>query len=186
MKDLTSIPYEMFIKAIEEADYEKIDRLLKKGANPNVRSVDGNENTLLMLAALNNDKKIIDMLIAGKANLDLQDHIGVTAVHHATVMRNTGVVRQLINAGANVSIADKNGEPPLAFAIVFRYHDEVNLLIDAGADVSFTFHDGRDLHKYTKDQGFEETAKRIEDSILKGIMKKSNKKESKHSSSLGL
>ena len=50
------------------------------------------------------------ILIAAKANLDLKDHPGETALMRAVLHDNVEMVRLLVESGANLGLRDGNGE----------------------------------------------------------------------------
>lgn len=63
---------------------------------------------------------------------------GLTALHLATLRRNTATIRTLILAGANVNAQDILGFTPLLLSVFYGYEDCVDVLLRAGGDVSQT------------------------------------------------
>ncbi|KAL3276771.1 hypothetical protein HHI36_012138 [Cryptolaemus montrouzieri] len=77
--------------------------------------------TALHLAALNNHVEVAEQLVInGKANMDLQNVNLQTALHLAVERQHTQIVRLLVREGANLNIADKDGDTPLHEAL--RHH----------------------------------------------------------------
>ncbi|XP_066260387.1 E3 ubiquitin-protein ligase MIB1 [Euwallacea similis] len=77
--------------------------------------------TALHLAALNNHVEVAEQLVLqGKANMDLQNVNLQTALHLAVERQHTQIVRLLVREGANLNIADKDGDTPLHEAL--RHH----------------------------------------------------------------
>ncbi|KAK4879201.1 hypothetical protein RN001_007347 [Aquatica leii] len=77
--------------------------------------------TALHLAALNNHVEVAEQLVLnGKANMDLQNVNLQTALHLAVERQHTQIVRLLVKEGANLNIADKDGDTPLHEAL--RHH----------------------------------------------------------------
>ncbi|WP_137890348.1 ankyrin repeat domain-containing protein [Ramlibacter sp. 2FC] len=62
----------------------------------------------LHLAAAEGDLEAVKTLIAAGAEIDLQDHLGRTALYHA-VCGSRALVIQLLAAGANGKIKDHDG-----------------------------------------------------------------------------
>lgn len=77
--------------------------------------------TALHLAALNNHVEVAEQLVLnGKANMDLQNVNLQTALHLAVERQHTQIVRLLVRESANLNIADKDGDTPLHEAL--RHH----------------------------------------------------------------
>ncbi|XP_031345282.1 E3 ubiquitin-protein ligase MIB1-like [Photinus pyralis] len=77
--------------------------------------------TALHLAALNNHVEVAEQLVLnGKANMDLQNVNLQTALHLAVERQHTQIVRLLVKETANLNIADKDGDTPLHEAL--RHH----------------------------------------------------------------
>jgi E3 ubiquitin-protein ligase mind-bomb len=77
--------------------------------------------TALHLAALNNHVEVAEQLVLhGKANMDLQNVNLQTALHLAVERQHTQIVRLLVREGANLNVADKDGDTPLHEAL--RHH----------------------------------------------------------------
>ena len=52
------------------------------------------------------------ILIDAKADLDLQDHEGATALHHAAKAQNGTAFEAIARAGANMEIQNNKGRAP--------------------------------------------------------------------------
>lgn len=77
--------------------------------------------TALHLAALNNHVEVAEQLVLnGKANMDIQNVNLQTALHLAVERQHTQIVRLLVREGADLNIADKDGDTPLHEAL--RHH----------------------------------------------------------------
>ncbi|XP_026470111.1 E3 ubiquitin-protein ligase MIB1-like isoform X2 [Ctenocephalides felis] len=77
--------------------------------------------TALHLAALNNHVEVAEQLVlCGKADMDLQNVNLQTALHLAVERQHTQIVRLLVREGANLNICDKDGDTPLHEAL--RHH----------------------------------------------------------------
>ncbi|XP_050309811.1 E3 ubiquitin-protein ligase MIB1 [Anthonomus grandis grandis] len=77
--------------------------------------------TALHLASLNNHVEVAEQLVLqGKADMDVQNINLQTALHLAVERQHTQIVRLLVREGANLNIADKDGDTPLHEAL--RHH----------------------------------------------------------------
>jgi ankyrin repeat protein len=81
--------------------------LLQKGASPNSRDREG--NTPLMLATQARWAEGVGIFLLVKAQVDLQNRIGETALQKAVQNRDLQTAKQLIEAGANPDITDSSG-----------------------------------------------------------------------------
>ncbi|TNK94684.1 hypothetical protein OUY_00430 [Wolbachia endosymbiont of Leptopilina clavipes] len=82
--------------------------------------------TLLIIAAENGYKKTVGFLIGAKADVNVRDKSGYTALHFAAY---TEIVEVLLKEGAKVNAVDKDGKTPLDHA---KSQDVVKALLDAG------------------------------------------------------
>uniref|UniRef100_A0A0G4FF66 Uncharacterized protein n=1 Tax=Chromera velia CCMP2878 TaxID=1169474 RepID=A0A0G4FF66_9ALVE len=78
---------------------------------------------------------IVRLLVDAKANVDMEDQDGMTAVMVASVNGHTDIVRLLVDAKANVDMLNKHGNTALLVASDEGHADIVRLLVDAKANV---------------------------------------------------
>jgi uncharacterized protein len=88
--------------------------LLQKGASPNARDREG--NTPLMLATQARWAEGVGIFLLVKAQLDLQNRIGETALQKAVQNRDLAIAKQLLEAGANPDLTDSSGASARALA----------------------------------------------------------------------
>ena len=81
--------------------------LYQKGANLNLKDRDG--NTPLILAAISRWSEGAATLIRLKAQVNMQNRLGETALLKAVQARDLTLVKALIDAGASPDIADNSG-----------------------------------------------------------------------------
>jgi hypothetical protein len=88
--------------------------LLQNGANANARDREG--NTPLMLATQVRWTEGVKIFIAVRAQIDLQNRLGETALQKAVQNRDSFTAKALIEAGANPDITDNSGSSPRMLA----------------------------------------------------------------------
>lgn len=70
-------------------------------------------NTVLHLAAWNNDVKTVEMCLNYGADVNVTKHNSITALHLAATKGNLGVAHLLISRGAKVDVKDEDSKTPL-------------------------------------------------------------------------
>lgn len=81
-------------------------------------------------------QETIKALLSSTPGIDLKDHIGQTALHHAIEkFDDAEVVRLLVQAGASLDVQDIHGNTPLMKAARTQRGDVVNILLEAGASL---------------------------------------------------
>jgi hypothetical protein len=101
------------------------------------RIVDVHRKTLtplLYAIKCKNEAAAVALIEAG-ARLDLQDDLGMTALHHS-VPDFPALVRLLIENGASLKARNSLGLTPLDVALAGCRHESLHILIEAGADVN--------------------------------------------------
>ena len=76
--------------------------------------------TPLMAAVVKGNIEIIQMLLARNADTNVADANGTTALHYATLFKQTEIVKMLVKAGAKVDIKDGRGQSPRDYAVLNR------------------------------------------------------------------
>jgi hypothetical protein len=71
------------MEAAQNGQLKLVRLLLEGGADPNIASVRSNNMTPLMGAAIKGQVETLRLLLARAAALDVVDHVGFTAFHHA-------------------------------------------------------------------------------------------------------
>lgn len=138
--------------AVDTRSICALQLLLEKKAEVNQAAVDqqtalhvvsshkaGREPFVSPIAQTENEA-IIQMLFDAKANVDLADKSGRTALMYAASCGYEDVLRQLLAAGADMSQGDSVGMTPLHKAAETGHLSIVDLLLDAKAD--FGIQDG--------------------------------------------
>ena len=102
------------VDAVKNGDTAKVQSLLDKGANPNLKTDDG--KTVLMLAAYLGHTDIAKLLIDKGADVNATDKDGKTALMYAAEKGNLDVAQLLLNKGADINAVDNNGKTALQIA----------------------------------------------------------------------
>ncbi|MGD9888172.1 MAG: ankyrin repeat domain-containing protein [Halothiobacillaceae bacterium] len=107
--------YTPMMQAVMRNDPKMVNMLLDKGAKIDQKNF-YTELTPLMMAVDNGSMEMVELLIARKANLNLQDERGRSALMHATATHQTKIAQRLLQAGADATIKDKQGRTADDFA----------------------------------------------------------------------
>ncbi|HES76783.1 MAG TPA: ankyrin repeat domain-containing protein [bacterium] len=100
--------YTPLMQAVMRNDPKMVNMLLDKGAKIDQKNF-YTELTPLMMAVDNGSMDMVELLIARKANLNLQDERGRSALMHATAARQAKIAQRLTQAGADATLKDKQG-----------------------------------------------------------------------------
>jgi hypothetical protein len=135
------------IKCIEEHSTEGMHLLINAGLNPNWEFSQTNF-ILPCMAAGEESKSIVELLLRIGADLNIEDHFGETLLFRAVIKGDEGMVSLLLNAKANPDIANNRGETPLFTAVRRRNEKITFLLLNAGANPNMATETGTThIHK---------------------------------------
>ncbi len=87
-------------------------------------------------AAESQNSSAISKLLEQKANVNLPQADGMTALHWATYHDDLGTVKRLIAAGADAKVTNRYGVTPLSLACTNGNGGIVELLLDSGTDAN--------------------------------------------------
>ena len=99
--------------------------LIQQKANLNNVSPNG---TALMASVVKNNQKLAKLLLENKANPDLQDGNGFTALHYAIQFRNYEMIALLMQYQPQITIKDNMGMTAKAYAINLKDEQIQHLL----------------------------------------------------------
>lgn len=145
--------------AIEQDSKQCISLLLMHGANPNV-TVGTESDTVLKLATIRGDVKLVQQLLSFNAAVDSQEGVmGHSALYVAAQHGHVNVVRTLLANGASVNIISKgNFLSPLHTACVAGHVECVKCLLEKNAQVDLqTFQKCSALHLSVGRDRFQQT-----------------------------
>jgi len=144
--------------AMEAENIASVKELIGQGVNISAKNSQG--DTPLHIAVRKGNFDIVQLLGKYRANVNAQDHVGMTPLMHA-VEKSEEIVTYLIKIGANVNARDHEGRTPLMHSGgIFAYSE---ILINAKAQIKTTDKCGLTVLSHL---GFHEGASGIYDSLL--------------------
>ena len=87
--------------------YQYLESLFEQGLNPD--SKDEHGNTILIIAAQNNNKRILKLALRYGAQINMQNIMGNTALHFAKEYQYDNIFKYLIQKGADPEIKNIKG-----------------------------------------------------------------------------
>ena len=129
------------VDAIKDHDVERVRALLKQRVDVNAPQGDG--ATAVHWASYQNERAILDLLLAAGANVNVANDLGITPLHLAAANGNSAIVRTLIEKGAKADVASEAGVTPLMEAARTGDVESVRLLLARGANVNAAERDRR-------------------------------------------
>lgn len=120
--------------AVYDSEKETVVRYLIDELHVNVNLMSNSETTPLILAALNNHKKSLELLISAGAKMETKGKSGGTALFHAAGNNSVEAAQVLLNHGAQLEIRCQDGFTPLMEAVFHNNGPMIRFLLNAGAD----------------------------------------------------
>lgn len=100
----------------------------------NINKEDESGDNALIIAADLNSKKIVELLINNKADINFSTDYGDTALHYSTGKNNYELTEFLLRKGINsINKLNSGGNSPLHYAVQNENKDLVKLLLRYGA-----------------------------------------------------
>ena len=130
-------------------DYDRIKRLIEKGADVNAQNNNG--WTALMLASAWGYIDIVTLLIEEGAYVNARTKHGNTALMYASQEGHPEVAELLIEKGADINVQEDYGWTALMFASDRGQIEVTKLLIEKGADVNTMSIEHEECRDYGKE-----------------------------------
>lgn len=99
--------------------------LLENKADLNYVSPEG---TVLMAATVKGSDKMVELFLKNKANPDLSNSKGITALMYAVQFKNIKIINLLLQYGANKLLVDEEGRTAFEYAVFSQNEEIINLL----------------------------------------------------------
>ncbi len=123
------------VEAAQNGDVNAVRALLDAGGNVNLKDDAG--RTLLMYAALKNQKEVVQVLLDKGADVNARNTTGETALSLTAREGHPEIARALLAKGADVNAEDSSGSAPVVYATQFNHPATLRVLLEEGrADVS--------------------------------------------------
>lgn len=104
--------------------------------------------TPLILAVHENDKEMVNILIAKGSNINGRDSDGYTPLLWAIDCGYIEIAKILVDKGADINLTDNKGTTPLIKSCSCGFPDFADILIDRGANVLAKDHSGQKAADY--------------------------------------
>ncbi|KAL8969561.1 MAG: hypothetical protein Q9183_001945, partial [Haloplaca sp. 2 TL-2023] len=141
------------LKTLHEDRSQKriIDTLLSHGADPTVRTSEGETLVHLAVCSAGRLRTLLESPIVGSAGLltdaiDAEDHNGRTALHYAAAANNPRAMQILLTHGADINARDNFGATALHYAV--EDHECVYIALHAKPTVDARDNRGRNALHY--------------------------------------
>lgn len=188
---LTAIPEIGIQRALNYAaftgDIENLEKLLKLNTWVDFYTKDG--ESALMKAARGGENSTAKALLAKGADVNLQDALGNSAIHHlASILTPTKseLLETLTKAGANLDQKNNNGETAITIAAKKLNVEGVRMLIALGADKNAVDANGESvLFPFTQAQNKKFVKELIKSGVNPHVVNKSGKAAVQYKQSKG-
>jgi ankyrin repeat protein len=116
----------------------------------------------LISAAENGQTEKVRELINKKANLNLQNEHGKTALIWAALKGHMEIAELLIKKGAKLDLQDNIGNTALMWAVYYGHTEIAELLIKKGAKLDLQDKDGKTISYWARKKGYTKIAEMLE------------------------
>lgn len=123
--------------AVENGSNDLVELLIQHGANVNQRDKIY-DAVPIIVAAKDGNTKIVETLLKNKADPNLVNNQGRSALHFAAEFGRTETVSVLLKNGINIDTKDQKGDTPLQYAAYAKHPKVVELLLKNNADLGIT------------------------------------------------
>lgn len=142
---------EELIAAVLEPRDDRVEELLRSGADANARDPVSGLTALMIAAGHSRPAMVARLLDAGADPRAVDGQAGSTALHKACQGGSLESARLLLDAGAFVdAVAVTTGHTPLIEAIWFKWPDVVEELLRRGAGLNINTHYGFTLRQHVQ------------------------------------
>ena len=129
-------PRVQFLEAVRNNDVDKLECLIQKGADVNIR--DFQDRPAVIVAIEENNNKCFQLLLKSGADVNAVDGWKKTPLIHAVSKDNRMGIDRLLQEGADVNKADVQGNTALFYACKLGLSSVAKYLIEKGSDINGT------------------------------------------------
>ncbi len=133
--------YSLVSLCMSKFNVDQTKELIKRGADLNYKNKGSMPPPLIMAVTgkrnwpkSNIYPELIKLMIENKADVNMQDSQGITALMTAVWGKDLESAKYLLECGAYPNIKNFNSETPLYAAVSSKYTEIAGLLLDSGAD----------------------------------------------------
>ncbi len=139
------------LKAIENSDYSKVDKLVEDGADIDYQDKDGNSGLILasQLRRINMVRKLLDK----GADVNIRNNNNETALMFEARNELAWNVDKMIKMGADIDAQDNNGNTALINAAAEGRFRSVEALVKGGCNIKIKNNDGLSALDVVKGEG---------------------------------
>ncbi|WP_411821570.1 ankyrin repeat domain-containing protein [Leptospira sp. 'Mane'] len=125
--------YNNFYFQAAQGNAERVREMLRMGQNPNVPEDTFDQMTALMIASKEGHHKVVQVLLAFRANPNVRSVNGHTALMMAAYNRYPKIVELLLDAGADPHLKSEAGHTALSEIQQSEKEEIIHLLKSKGA-----------------------------------------------------
>lgn len=125
INEVNQYKFSPLILACYNGNEDMVNFLLDNNAEINYISPEG---TVLMAATVKGNDKLVEKLLKLKADPNLTNEKGITALMYAVQFKNAKIVNLLLRYGANKLIIDAEGKTAFEYAVLSKNDEIINLL----------------------------------------------------------
>ena len=136
-------------QAISDGNMSYVKEYIRKYKSVNSPlSNDSYNNRMIHIASQSKKLDILNMLIALKANLNIQNKLKETPIHFAVRSKNLSNIDALLTQGVDLTISTTKGETPMFYAMITGDMRIINMLYNNAAPILSVDNSGNNLIHY--------------------------------------
>ncbi|XP_066931632.1 SH3 and multiple ankyrin repeat domains protein 3-like isoform X3 [Clytia hemisphaerica] len=141
-----------FFEHIYARNLPEMEKLLKKGLDPNFQDEKSGETPLTATAMLDDCMEMLKILIQYGSYMDFRTKAGKTALHNVAIIGKDVALKNLLDLGASPNYRDSKGLTPLYQSIQFGSNPLIcELLLKEKGQLGITdFHGCEEIHQACK------------------------------------
>ena len=122
--------------AVENRHLDIAEKLLQKGANPNVQDENYSRHYFpIHVATRNGDTAMLEVLLKYGAIIDPEDRKRQKPIHLASIKGHLNAAKFLIDNGSNINVKDYSGKTPMHYASFLGHIELVRMYIQYGGQI---------------------------------------------------